>query len=107
MTRVAIFLRRWWAVLAAVAAGTAAVLWYWLRPSAPQPLARIRLDIARNRSEDRIAVANARAAVEIAVLRGRDAEGKRLLEEVLADPDEERRQNALVDMARRIREGGR
>lgn len=107
MTLVLATLRRWWTVIAAGLALFAVALVYLLRPKkAPEDQLVNALDLAKARAREKVAAAQARAEVEITIARDKDSRGKGQLEAILAEPDEERRRKALIEMARRMRREG-
>ena len=107
--RVVITARKWWAILAAVAAIIgAAVLASLLgrsRRDGVQLPGDAKMDEAVARYRERTAVANARAAVEITAARTKDAQVQAELKEILAKPDPKEQADALIALDARVRAG--
>lgn len=107
MTTFLAWTRKWWSIIAAFLAVAGVALVYLLRPKkSPEDQLVSSLDLAKARAREKVAAAQARAEVEITIARDKDSRGKGQLEAILAEPDEERRRKALIEMARRMRREG-
>lgn len=97
---------RWlWAAAGLLGAGVAWVLWGWLRRRHPELAAADPVDLALQRYDRTTAVANARAAVEIAVHREKDRQVRAELLDALRkdDPDEDAQIERLIKVAAKVR----
>lgn len=103
--KVLAWLRKWWGLIAAMLGVLGAAIAYVLVPPKDEDerLAQT-LDAAKKRAEDKMAAANARHAIELHVIATKDEQAKAQLEAILAEPDEARRQNALIAMRLRVRQ---
>ena len=87
-----------WALLVPI--GVLAAYYLGRRPRQPGVTP---VDDALTAARHQVAVANARAAVEIAAVREKNLEERAALFEVLRDADEDRRNERLIEAAKKIR----
>jgi hypothetical protein len=95
-----------WVVLAALAAGAVAVAAFALSRKKNQAAANERLDDVLGKAAEKVAVANARAAIEIHVAETKEAGVRAELQEIVRDPDIDQRSQRLIELAARV-EGGK
>lgn len=96
----------WW-ILPLVILGLLWIAWKNLRPGTKpglKPPDDSKLQTAVAAVQDRIAGANAQAAVEVAVARSKDVATRTELGKILEEPNGKRRRAGLVELARRVRD---
>lgn len=93
-----------WAVIASLAGGAAILAAYFWRERHQQTEAAF--ERSETKYAERVAVANAQAAIEIHVASTKEAGVRTELAEIVRDPDGDRRRQRLLELAARV-EGGK
>jgi formamidopyrimidine-DNA glycosylase len=95
-----------WAVFAALVAGALVVIGYALAKKKTQAETHGHLDDLLAKTTERVAAANAQAAIEIHVAETKEVAVRAELTEIGQDPDGDRRRQRLIELAARV-EGGK